>query len=88
MKILDELYYGNVNGSERPTAYREEVKETDNLVKRNYETLLALLNDEQKTHLQKLRDCLDEQSGIDERYTFLCGFRLGVRLMAEVFADK
>lgn len=88
MKILDEFYYGNLSASERPYAYREEVKETDRLVRQNYEKLLALLNDEQKDRFQKLTDCAMEQSAIDERYAFLAGFRLGVRMMAECFTDE
>lgn len=88
MKILDELYYGNISGSERPAAYREEIQKIDLLVRRHYETLLSLLNDDQKAQFKKLEDCAMEQNAVDERYTFLCGFRLGVRLMAEVFADN
>lgn len=88
MKILEEFYYGNLRASDRPSAYREEREETDHLVRTNYEKLLALLNDEQKDRLHRLEDCIMEQGAIEERYAFLAGFRLGVRMTAECFADE
>lgn len=88
MKILEEFYYGNIRASDRPSAYREEREEVDRLVRMNYEKLLALLNDEQKDRLHRLEDCVMEQGAIEERYAFLAGFRLGVRMTAECFADE
>ena len=88
MKILEEFYYGNIRASDRPSAYREEREEVDRLARRNYDKLLALLNDEQKDRFRRLEDCIMEQGSIDERYAFLAGFRLGVRMMAECFADE
>ena len=88
MSFIEEFYYGNIRASDRPSAYREEREEVDRLVRRNYEKLLALLNDEQKDRLHRLEDCVMEQGAIEERYAFLAGFRLGVRMTAECFADE
>jgi len=88
MKILEEFYYGNISANDRPLAYREEREEVDRLVRRNYEKLLALLNDEQKDRLRRLEDCVMEQGAIEERYAFLAGFRLGVRMTEGCVADE
>lgn len=88
MKILDELFYGNIDPFARPSSYRTEIREVSDLCDRNKEKLLASLSSEQKELLQKWEDCLEEYQRIDDRYMFLHGFRLGVRLSAEALADE
>ena len=88
MKILDEFYCGNVSSSDRTPAYREEIKDVLRLLERNRHLLLADLTEEQKDRFEKFCETFNEHRSIDDRYAFLAGFRLGVRMMAECFTDE
>ena len=85
MKILDELWYGNVSPFEQCTRGDKELKELIKLVVRNREELDGTLTDKQKETLERFEDCMNEMHSITEREAFSYGFRLGVRLMAEAF---
>jgi len=88
MKILDELYYGNISGGDRTAEDREELTDILSLIEKNRHLLLAELTEEQKDRFEKVNCGLAEQRDIIERISFLTGFRLGVRMMAECFANN
>jgi hypothetical protein len=85
MKILDELWYGNISPLEQCTRGDKRLKELLKLVARNREELDGTLTDKQKETLEKFEECMNEMHSIAERGAFSYGFRLGVRLMAESF---
>ena len=85
MKILDELWYGNISPFEQCTRGDKEFKELMKLVVRNREELDGTLTDKQKETLEKFEDCMNEMHSITELDAFSYGFRLGVQLMAEAF---
>ena len=85
MKILDELWYGNVSPFEQCIRGDKELKELMKLVVRNREELDGTLTEKQKEMLEKFEDCMNEMHSITEREAVSYGFRLGVRLMAEAF---
>jgi hypothetical protein len=87
MKILDELYYGNISGGDRTADNREELVDILRLIEKNRHLLLAELTEEQKDRFEKFCCALAEQRDLIDRFSFLAGFRLGVRMMAEYFAD-
>ncbi|MBO4931391.1 MAG: hypothetical protein J6I42_04335 [Clostridia bacterium] len=88
MKILDELYYGNISGGDRTAYDREELTDLLSLVEKNRHLLLAELTEEQKDRFDKICCGLAEQRDLIDRHSFLTGFRLGVRMMAECFANN
>ncbi len=88
MKILDELYYGNISGDDRTAEDREELTDILSLVEKNRHLLLAELTEEQKERFTKFCDALTEQRDLIDRHSFLTVFRLGVRMMAECFANN
>lgn len=88
MKILDEFYNGNISASDRPSSYYIEQNEITRLLNKNRNKLLAGLTDEQKQQYFRIERFFRERKKIDDRYSFLAGFRLGVRMMAECFADE
>ncbi len=88
MKILEEFYYGIIEPQPRSAAYRAETRKVVGLYERHKEKLLATLTDEQKECFQKFEDCLNEWRVIDDRYSFLTGFRTGVRIIAETFTAE
>ena len=85
MKILDELWYGNISPFEQCTRSDKHLKELLPLMARNRDELGASLTDKQKEALEKFEECMNEMHSITEHDAFSYGFRLGVRLMAEAF---
>ena len=85
MKILDELWYGNIAPLEQSTLGDKRFAELLNLVNQNREELVRTLTDKQKETLEKYEETMNEMYSVSERDAFSYGFRLGVRLMAESF---
>ena len=48
MRILEELWYGNIEPTEYATAHSKEYRELRRLIDRNEEKLRATMTDEQK----------------------------------------
>ena len=85
MKLLDELWYGNIEPYEQYTKGDKRLKELLPLIARNRSELKETLTDKQKEILEKFEDCTNEMHSVTERDAFSYGFRLGVRLMADAF---
>lgn len=84
-KLLRELFYkgcGIKNDSRK--AFDEE-KELLHLLDLNQTRLENLLDDEGKLRFEKFKDCYDELSLLTECQQFISGFRLGARIVMEVF---
>ena len=85
MKILDELWYGNIAPFEQSTRGDKRFAELLKLVNQNREELVGTLADKQKETLEKYEEIMNEMYNVTERDAFSYGFRLGVRLMSEAF---
>ncbi len=82
-EILKDFYYGNIAPFEAPTPSNSPLRK---LVSRlaEYEAALAGLPDEENRQLIKdYADVHEQISSITAEESFVQGFRLGVRLMAE-----
>ena len=90
MKILEELWYGNIAPSERSIDKGSPMENLVRLIVRNEEELAPLLSENAKEVLEKLMDNQSELHSIRECEVFICGFRLGARIMLEVLegSDK
>ena len=86
MRMIKELWYGNVAPFEQCTRGDKQLKELLKLVARNKEELDATLTDKQKETLEKFLDCRDELTSINEREIFTYAFRLGARIAIEVMS--
>ena len=84
MRILEELWYGNVTPGEREVEKGDRMWNLGRLILQNEEELEPLLSEKAKEVLEKLRDNQTELNGINECEIFVCGFRLGARIMLEV----
>ena len=84
MKILEELWYGNVAPGERSVDKGDRLWNLGRLILQNEEELAALLSEKAKEVLEKLRDNQSELNDLNECEVFVCGFRLGARIMLEV----
>ena len=85
MKLINELWYGNVAPFEQCTRGDKQMKELLSLMARNRDELGEGLTEKQKEILEKFEENMNEMHGIAERDAFSYGFRLGVQLMAEAF---
>ena len=69
---------------------RKPPVEPGRLILQNEEELAPLLSEKAKEVLEKLRDNQSELNDLGECEVFVCGFRLGARIMLEVLdgSDK
>ena len=87
MKLIEELYTCDLSATDRPAWHREECRDIDRLKNRCTGKLLAGLTDSQKALFRTIERCSREKTNLAERCAFSLGFRLGVRLMSESFAN-
>lgn len=88
MYILDELYAGNVNPSERSFQRNGSyAKAMDQLVEAE-EQLSRRLDDTGKEQLKRFQECQAEVNSADAFYNFRTGFQLGVRLMLDALSAE
>ena len=88
MKILEELWYGNLAPWEKGFKDCDEYSELLRLVIRHIDELRERLNDEEKDMLETFTECNTEMHGIAEREAFVRGFTLGARIIIEVMNRK
>ncbi|MBD5115558.1 MAG: hypothetical protein HDT46_10265 [Ruminococcaceae bacterium] len=86
MRILEELWYGNINDS-RFLKNNAKLTEMLNLLSRNADNLMENLSEKEKEIFEKYKDCSAEISQIKECENFIKGFRLGALIMLEVMED-
>lgn len=84
MRILEELWYGNVAPSERSVDKDGPMGNLVRLIVRNEEALAPLLSESAQEVLEKLMDNQSELHSLSECEVFVQGFRLGARIMLEV----
>ncbi len=88
MKILEELWYGNIEPAAYDTSSCEEYREALQLICRNEEKLQAALTDAQKELLDRYVESVREFQVIAECLIFQNSFKLGARMMVEVMDDR
>lgn len=87
MTILEDLYYGNITPLNE---YKQSLQtETNNYINnQNIEELRNCLEtDKQRGLLNKLIHTQSSLVALTEKDAFLAGFKLGVKVMSEVFTD-
>jgi len=84
--ILEEFWYGNLEPTEMSIKAIGSIEELTNYVLIHRSNLTATLSDEQKLLLEKIDDCNNELSSINEREIFVSAFKLGARIAIEVMS--
>ena len=87
MRLLEELWYGNVEPAEYSTNACTEYKEALCLIAKNEEKLRATMTDEQKEIFSRYIDAVQDYQTITECLLFQNSFKLGARMMAEVMVE-
>lgn len=88
MKLLEEIYYSDMNGGNRPASYWQERREVGERREQYRAELLDGLDNSQKELFQKFEKYFSDTAMIDERYSFFSGFRLAVRMITECFIES
>ena len=86
MTTLENFYFGNINPSEyKQSKYtKKKLSETTGL----FDELKPLLNTEQqKEKLEQIDCCQLSPIALSERDAYIEGFKLGVKITTEIFAD-
>lgn len=84
MKILEELWYGNIAPSDRTIPRGSQLHRLGELVVRHEDELSPLLSDKAKEVYEKLQDCQSELHELTACDIFCIGFRLGAKITYEV----
>ena len=87
MKLLEELWYGNLEPADFDADAGKDYKELLRLISRNEEKLQATMTDEQKELFSRYMDCVREHQSMAECLLFQNSFRLGARIMLEVMTE-
>ena len=88
MRVIEDLFYGNLCPCEKSLTRGSEYSQLLNLAVKNEEKLSALLSPQQKEMFEKVKECMTDMNNILEKEAFIDGFRLGVKLIAEAVYDK
>ena len=88
MKILEELWYGNIEPTDYDADAGKEYKEVLRLISKNEEKLQASFTEEQEELFSRYTDAVREYQTMAECLLFQNSFRLGARIMLEVMQEK
>ncbi len=83
MKMLENLWYGNICPMEQYLEGNEEYKSLLRIVVKNRERLEETLSPEQTELLEKYYTVINEMNSVSEKAAFKYGLNLAVRLLTE-----
>ena len=81
MKMLDELFYGNISGADLKTSVKHKKACKKEL--EIYHNLKAILNEEQNKLLEELLEANSNSAEICEKNFFTYGFKIGLHIGIE-----
>ena len=85
--ILEELFYGNICPSTDCRSADKETKQLMGYIADHHDNLLSTLNEQQTEILEKLDDCFNELTDINERDIFIYAFKFGAKLVFALMSD-
>jgi len=87
MRILEELWYGNIEPTEYGSSTSPEYKELRRLVDRNETDLRTTMTDTQKELFNRYLESVLEYQTLSELTLFQNSFKLGARLAIEIMME-
>ena len=87
MRILEELWYGNIDPTEYGVSPSQEYRELHRLVDRNETDLRATMTNAQQELFNRYLESMLEYQTLSELMLFQNSFKLGARLMVEVMEE-
>ena len=88
MRILEDLYFGNIRPSARPVTPSSELRQAVDRITRYEQQLKEQLNEAGQTLLTELIRSQTDVEIVTARENFILGFRLGVKMMVECMDDS
>ena len=86
MTTLENFYFGNINPSEYKQSRDSKMKLSE--MTRLLDDLRAMLTTEQqKEKLEQIENCQLSLIALSEKDAFIEGFKFGVRMTTETYAD-
>ena len=86
MTTLEDFYFGNIDPSEYRQS-KDTKKKLAEMTKLLYELRSMLTTEQQKEKLEQMENCQLSLIALSEKDAFIEGFKLGVRMTTEIYAD-
>lgn len=86
MTTLENFYFGNVNPSEYKQS-RDTKKKLSEMTRLFDELRFILTTEQQKEKLEQIENCQLSLIALSEKDAFIEGFKFGVRMITEIYAD-
>ena len=86
MTTLENFYFGNVNPSEYKQS-KDTKKKLSEMTRLLEKLRSTLTNDQQKENLEQMENCQLSLIALSEKDAFIEGFKIGVRMTTETYAD-
>ncbi len=86
MTTLENFYFGNINPSEYKQS-KETKKKLSEMTGLIDELKDILTDNQQKEKLEQIDNCQLSLIALSERDAYLEGFKLGVKMTTEIYAD-
>ena len=85
MTTLENFYFGNIN----PSDYKQskDTKKLSELTRLLDELRAMLTTEQQKEKLEQIENCQLSLIALSEKDAFIEGFKIGVRMTTEIYAD-
>lgn len=88
MKLLEELYHGNLSGMENYLRTDGDLAKAMGKVETLRESLQGELTADQRKRLDELLESMERRSSIEVENAFVKGWRLGVIIMLETLYSQ
>ena len=85
MTTLEDFYFGNINPNEYKQS-KDTKKKLSEMTKLIDELRSMLTTEQQKEELERIENCQLSLIALSEKDAFIEGFKLGVKLTAEIYA--
>jgi len=85
--MLEELYFGNINPNEKQFIRNSDFDRAIQIISANEAKLTELLDGKEKNLFLQLVNAQSEINGITGVESFICGFRLGARIVIEIMSE-
>ncbi|WP_407384310.1 DUF6809 family protein [Ruminococcus sp.] len=86
MTTLENFYFGNVNPSEYKQN-KDTEKKLSEMTRLLDELQSTLTTEQQKEKLEQIENCQLSLIALSEKDAFIEGFKIGVRMTTEIYAD-
>ncbi len=89
MKILEELYLDeNLYDARLSAVCRQEIRDVDKKLRPLYDQFYDGLSDSQQELFRKTEELFNQRNSIEQRHSFLTGFRLAAQIFAEALTTE